>query len=136
MWFVIFGLICFHFFSCISCGPLSIFFHDFWGISYIFSCISSRMWFIISNLSLVLLASVSTSRNLDLYSRLCKKDIVQRLTLVGDSQGSSFINMKFKHGQKRIFFGHLFSCHMGNLVNFTSVLNLKKNHACNKDSFI
>ena len=54
--------------------------------SHIFSCISSRMWFIISNLSLVLLPSVSTSRNLDLYSRLCEKNIIHRLTLVGGSE--------------------------------------------------
>ena len=50
----------------------------FWNfmISHIFSCISSRMWFIISNLSLVLLPSVSTSRNFDLYSRLCEKNTI------------------------------------------------------------
>ena len=40
--------------------------------SYIFSCISSMIWFIVSSLSFILLASVSTSKNLDLYSRLCK----------------------------------------------------------------
>ena len=40
--------------------------------SYIFSCISSRMWFIVSSLSFSLEVSVSTSRNLDLYSLLCK----------------------------------------------------------------
>ena len=86
--------------------------------SHIFSCISSSMWFIISSLSLVRLASVSTSKNFDLYSRRWRKNI-------GVSFWLEVVFGMIKNFLKLSFASHLFSCHMGNLVNFTSVLNLK-----------